>query len=153
MPSCRASSRTTTRALPKPPRDEHDAHRALRADEDLDLIFCWRELRKVTKALTLHYERKLYLLADTAANRRLIGKYIEVFQYPDGRIEIRVAGSLTALFHSTTSSAPLTKERSSTTSAWATCCRSHKWSSPSATAVPMHPSTAHRADGHHRSTQ
>ena len=76
----------------KPPRNEHDAHRALRADEDLDLIFCWRELRKVTKALTLHYERKLYLLADTAATRRLIGKYIEVFQYPDGRIEIRVAG-------------------------------------------------------------
>jgi hypothetical protein len=76
----------------KPPRNEHDAHRTLRADEDLDLIFCWRELRKVTKALTLHYERKLYLLADTAATRRLIGKYIEVFQYPDGRIQIRVAG-------------------------------------------------------------
>jgi hypothetical protein len=56
------------------------------------LIFAWRELRKVTQNLTLHYERKLYLLADTAATRRLIGKYVEVFQYPDGRIEIRVAG-------------------------------------------------------------
>ena len=66
--------------------------RALRADEDLSLIFAWRELRKVTKDLTLHYERKLYLLADTPDNRRLIGKYIEVFQFPDGRIEIRVAG-------------------------------------------------------------
>jgi len=76
----------------KEARNPHDAHRVLRSDEELDLIFCWRELRKVTKALTLHYERKLYLLADTAANRRLIGKYIEVFQYPDGRIEIRVAG-------------------------------------------------------------
>jgi hypothetical protein len=32
-------------------------------------------------------------LADTAANRRLIGKYIEVFQFPDGRIELRVAGA------------------------------------------------------------
>jgi hypothetical protein len=31
-------------------------------------------------------------LADTADNRRLIGKYVEIFQYPDGRIEIRVAG-------------------------------------------------------------
>jgi hypothetical protein len=76
----------------KEPRDPHDAHRALRTDEDLDLTFCWRELRKVTPALTLHYERKLYILADTAATRRLIGKYIEVFQYPDGRVEIRVAG-------------------------------------------------------------
>jgi transposase len=76
----------------KIPRKGYDAHRAVRADEDLELIFAWRELRKVTKVLTLHYERKLYLLADTAANRRLIGKYIEIFQYPDGRVEIRVAG-------------------------------------------------------------
>ena len=76
----------------KEPRNAHNAHRAVRADEDLASIFSWRELRKVTKALTLHYERKLYLLGDTASNRRLIGKYLEVFQYPDGRIEIRAAG-------------------------------------------------------------
>src|ERR1700730_1902090 len=72
--------------------DRLKCNRALRADEDLSLIFAWRELRKVTKDLTLHYERKLYLLADTPDNRRLIGRYIEVFQFPDGRIEIRVAG-------------------------------------------------------------
>jgi hypothetical protein len=76
----------------KPPRGAHDAHRALRDDEELDLIFSWRELRKVTKSLTLHYERKLLLLEDTPDNRRLIGKYIEIFQFPDGRLEIRVAG-------------------------------------------------------------
>jgi hypothetical protein len=76
----------------KIPRNGYDAHRAVRADEDLELIFAWRELRKVTKSLTLHYERKLYLLPDTAAHRRLIGKYVEVFQYPEGRVEIRVAG-------------------------------------------------------------
>jgi transposase len=80
------------RRFAKAPREGYDAHRAVRADEDLDLIFAWRELRKVTQSLTLHYERQLYLLADTADNRRLIGKYVEVFQYPDGRIEIRVAG-------------------------------------------------------------
>jgi hypothetical protein len=38
----------------KTAREGHDAHRALRADESLDLIFAWRELRKVTKDLTLH---------------------------------------------------------------------------------------------------
>jgi hypothetical protein len=76
----------------KVPRESYDAHRAVRADEDLDRIFAWRELRKVTQSLTLHYERQLYLLADTPQNRRLIGKYVEVFQYPDGRIEIQVAG-------------------------------------------------------------
>jgi hypothetical protein len=74
------------------PRNPHDAHRPLRPEEDLDLIFAWRELRKVSQNLLLHYERKLYVLVDTPDNRRLIGKYVEVFQYPDGRIEIRVAG-------------------------------------------------------------
>lgn len=73
-------------------RDRHDAHRAVRKDEDLDAIFAWREYRKVTDSLTLRYERKMYLLEDTPDNRRHIGKYIEVFQFPDGRIEIRVAG-------------------------------------------------------------
>jgi hypothetical protein len=34
----------------------------------------------------------MYLIEDTPDNRRYIGKYIEVFQFPDGRIEIRAAG-------------------------------------------------------------
>jgi hypothetical protein len=76
----------------KVPRNPHDAHRPLRPEEDLDLILAWRELRKVSQNLLLHYERKLYVLVDTPDNRRLRGKYVEVFQYPDGRIEIRVAG-------------------------------------------------------------
>ena len=80
------------RRFGKLPRDRHDSHRPIRADENLDSIFAWRELRKVTQHLTLNYERKLYLLADTAQNRRCIGKYVDVFQFPDGRIEIRVAG-------------------------------------------------------------
>ena len=46
----------------------------------------------MSQNLLLHYERKLYVSVDTPDNRRLIGKYVEVFQYPDGRIEIRVAG-------------------------------------------------------------
>jgi len=76
----------------KAPRDAHDAHRPVRTDEDLDSIFSWRELRRVTKNLTLHCERKLYLLTETPGARRLIGKYVEVFQFPDGRIEIRAGG-------------------------------------------------------------
>lgn len=80
------------RRFGKLPRDRHDAHRPLREDEHLDSIFAWRETRKVTQNLTLHYERKLYLLPDTEANRRFIGKYVDVFQYPDGEIEIRAGG-------------------------------------------------------------
>jgi hypothetical protein len=80
------------RRFGKLPRDRHDAHRAVRKDEDLEAIFAWREYRKVTDSLTLRYERKMYLIDDTPDNRRHIGKYIEVFQFPDGRIEIRVDG-------------------------------------------------------------
>jgi len=46
----------------------------------------------MTKDLTLHYERKLYMVADTPENRRLINKFVEVFQFIDGRIELRVGG-------------------------------------------------------------
>ena len=76
----------------KLPRYRHNAHRAIRDDEHLDTIFAWRETRKVTSNLTLHYERKLYLLLDTPTNLRYCGKYVDVLQYPDGRIEIQVAG-------------------------------------------------------------
>ncbi len=76
----------------KEPRGSHDAHRAVREDENLDLIFAWREQRKVTQTLTLHYDRKMYLLEDSPQTRRLIQKYIDVVQYPDGRIELHAAG-------------------------------------------------------------
>ncbi len=73
----------------KPPRSDFDAHRPLRADENLDLLMTWRETRRVTKSLTVQYDRVMYLLDDTPENRKLIHRYIDVWEYPDGRIEIR----------------------------------------------------------------
>jgi transposase len=73
----------------KPPRSDFDAHRPLRADENLELLMTWRETRRVSKSLTVQYDRVMYLLDDTAANRKLIHRYIDVWEYPDGRIEIR----------------------------------------------------------------
>jgi hypothetical protein len=84
------SSNTESRVSGQLPA--HDAHHPIRPDEDLDSIFAWREQRKVTSNLTLHYERKLYLLPDTPKNRRYAGKYLDVYQFPDGKIEIRAAG-------------------------------------------------------------
>jgi hypothetical protein len=60
--------------------------------EELDLIFTWREPRKVSHVLTLQYAKTMYLLADAPMTRKLIGKYIEVYEYPDGRIELRADG-------------------------------------------------------------
>ncbi|MEX3694263.1 ISNCY family transposase [Paraburkholderia sp. BR14263] len=76
----------------KPPKSEFDAHRPLRADESLDTVLTWREPRKVKKSLTVQYDRVLYLLDDTPENRKLIDRYIEVWEYPDGRIELRADG-------------------------------------------------------------
>jgi hypothetical protein len=76
----------------KAPLRDFDAHRPVRPDEDLDLIFTWRLQRKVSLSLTLQYERVIYLLKDSPANRRLIHRYIDVYEYPDGRIELRADG-------------------------------------------------------------
>lgn len=47
----------------------------------------------------MQYDKALYLIEDTELSRRAIGKYIEVWHYPDGRKELRLNG--TALPYST----------------------------------------------------
>lgn len=76
----------------KPPRSTHDAHRPLRAEENLEEIFTWRVPRKVSQQLTLQHEKRIYLLADTPANQALIHRYIDFWEYPDGQLEIRADG-------------------------------------------------------------
>jgi len=76
----------------KPARNDFNAHRPVRHDEALDLIFAVREPRRVSHSLTVQYDKVLYLLADTPESRQSIGKYIEVYEYPDGRIEPRAGG-------------------------------------------------------------
>lgn len=85
------------RRFAKPPRSDFNTHRPLRDDEDLNLIFTCREPRKVSHALTLQYDKVLYMLADTVTTRKLIGQYIDVYEYPDGHIELR-ADSVALLY-------------------------------------------------------
>jgi hypothetical protein len=80
------------RRFAKPARNDFNAHRPVRHDEALDLIFAVREPRRVSHSLTVQYDKVLYLLADTPESRQSIGKYIEVYEYPDGRIEPRADG-------------------------------------------------------------
>ncbi len=58
---------------------------AVRPDEDLDSIFAWREQRKVTSNLTLHYERKLYLLPDTPKTDDMRGSISMSINFPMAR--------------------------------------------------------------------
>lgn len=81
------------RRFGKAPRHDFDVHRAVEHDEDLDLIFTVREHRKVSKSLTIQYDKMLYLIEDSELSRRAIGKYIDVYHYPDGRKELRLNGA------------------------------------------------------------
>ncbi len=80
------------RRYAKSPRELRDAHRVLRQDEDMDAIFTARVARKVSQNLTVDYETNCYLIADTPAHQLLAGKYLEVYAYPAGGIELRASG-------------------------------------------------------------
>lgn len=76
------------RRFAKPAKNQRDAHRPLRSDEDLNLIFTSQESRRVSKSLTLQYNKKLYILDDTPNTRYMAGHNIEAYNYPDGWIEL-----------------------------------------------------------------
>lgn len=76
------------------PASVHDAHRPVRDDEDLARIFTWQEDRKLTRNLTLHYKRVLYLVEPGPETLRLAGEICRVHEVADGGIEIFHAGRL-----------------------------------------------------------
>lgn len=82
------------RRFAKAPRHNFDVHRPLDADDNLEAIFTWREPRKVSKSLTVRYDKMLCLLEDNEQSRRAIGKYLDSWQYPDGRVELRSNGAV-----------------------------------------------------------
>lgn len=83
----------------KAPRHDFDVHRPLETDDDLAAFFTWREPRRVSKSLTVQYDKVLYMIEDNELSRRAIGKYIEVWHYPDGQKELRLNGTLLPLLY------------------------------------------------------
>ena len=75
------------------PANAKDLHRPLTAADDLDEILAWREVRTVTHALTLHYDRMMLLLEPTPFARGLVRKKVDVVNYPDGRFAIQFEGT------------------------------------------------------------
>ncbi len=47
---------------------------------------------KSQKSLTIQYDKMLYSIEDSELSRA-IGKYIDVYHYPDGRKELRLNGT------------------------------------------------------------
>jgi hypothetical protein len=76
----------------KPARLDKDLHRPLSLDDDLDGSFAWHAERTVTLNLTVQYDRVMFILEPNEVTRGLVRKKVSVYDFPDGRIEIRYNG-------------------------------------------------------------
>jgi len=77
----------------KPPVRPGDLHRPLGPAADrLATILCWRERRHVSRQLVLTYDRKRILLDPTDLAKGLADRYVDTYEFPDGRIEVRWQG-------------------------------------------------------------
>jgi hypothetical protein len=77
----------------KEPRNPKDMHRSLAPHENLDGAMCHKEVRTLSQALTLRYDKVLFILDPTDLVKRLAGKKVVVYDYPDGRLEIMHEGA------------------------------------------------------------
>jgi transposase len=76
----------------RPPARDLDLHRPLAGLNDLGDILCWRETRRVSQQLVVHYNRMKFTLPPTEITARLVGQEVEIYDFPDGRLEIRWQG-------------------------------------------------------------
>ena len=76
----------------KAPSNSKDLHRRLRAADDLDDAFTWKEERTLSRALTLQYDKVLFILEPSEQAKAAIGKRVTVVDYPDGRLAILYKG-------------------------------------------------------------
>ena len=74
-------------------RNSKNLHRSLtESDAELEDIFTWQEPRKVTKNLTITYDKCIYILEPTELNHKLVGQYISFLEYPDGTVALMHEG-------------------------------------------------------------
>src|SRR3546814_10632275 len=73
----------------RPAFDARDLHRPLAPHDDLRSIMVWREQRTVTAALTLHYNKAMFILEPNDVSKKLARKRVTVCEYPDGRLEVQ----------------------------------------------------------------
>jgi len=68
-------------------------HPLQESHDELDDIFARQKTRKVSKALTLQYDKVVYLIASSSTTDRLVGKNVMVYDYPDGTVSIKHCGN------------------------------------------------------------
>ena len=63
------------------------------ARDNLEDAFTWRVERTLSQALTLQYDKVMFILDPTEEAQAAIGKRVTVVDYPDGRLAIRYRGA------------------------------------------------------------
>jgi len=76
----------------KAPANPKDLHRPMSPRDQLDDEFTWQEERTLSQALTLQYDKVLFILEPSETAQAAIGKRVTVVDYPDGRIAVRYKG-------------------------------------------------------------
>src|ERR1700726_1350507 len=76
----------------KLPARDKDLHRLLDPRQDLDEVLCWREQRQVSHQLVVNYSRMKLTLKPDGIAVRLRGKMVDIYDFPDGRLEVRWKG-------------------------------------------------------------
>jgi transposase len=75
------------------PMRPHDMHRALNAEPDrLREVLCLRDQRYVGENLTLSYANMRLMLEINEVSRGLVGTYVDVCEFADGRLQVRARG-------------------------------------------------------------
>jgi len=74
----------------KAPRRPDNLHRALNVEPDrLADILCFRDERYVSNQLAFSYDRLRIILQENEITRGLPGKYVDTYEFADGRFEVR----------------------------------------------------------------
>lgn len=78
------------RRFAKPAKFPKNMHRKVReTPQELDDMFSWQEIRKLSKSLTFQYDKVVYLIEDNEENARLVHENVKVLDYPNGEVAIQ----------------------------------------------------------------
>lgn len=80
------------RRFAKLPFNDKDLHRPFAAHDDIEDAFAWKEERTASFNLTLQHDKVLFMLEPNEVTRPLARQRVMIYDFPDGRLEIRHNG-------------------------------------------------------------
>jgi hypothetical protein len=76
----------------KPPANNKNLQCPSGAGGDLEDAFAWKEERTLCQALTLQYDKVIFIVEPTDQAKAAIGKRVTVVDHPDGLLSVRYKG-------------------------------------------------------------